>query len=157
MNLRKPTPPGLPLSGEELSFPPDKGGPRGVGFKMLQRSGSGSAIQLYPAGETRPTKKHFVLEMELDIHEYLLERDVKLKGVEGVRLLHESLMNPASSEQQATALPARPASKAYHATTTIGTTADYIVVEMAKHLLGENWLPDYVAKANIGGIERVLL
>ncbi len=38
-----------------------------------------------------------------------------------------------------------------------GTTADYIVVEMAKHLLGENWLPDYVAKANNGGIERVLL
>ncbi len=38
-----------------------------------------------------------------------------------------------------------------------GTTADYIVVEMAKHLLGANWLPDYVAKANNGGIERVLL
>ena len=38
-----------------------------------------------------------------------------------------------------------------------GTTADYIVVEMAKHLLGENWMPDYVAKANAGGIERVLV
>jgi FAD/FMN-containing dehydrogenase/Fe-S oxidoreductase len=38
-----------------------------------------------------------------------------------------------------------------------GTTTDYIVVEMAKHLLGENWLPDYVTKANNGGIERVLL
>jgi FAD/FMN-containing dehydrogenase/Fe-S oxidoreductase len=38
-----------------------------------------------------------------------------------------------------------------------GTTADYIVVEMARHLLGENWLPDYVAKANSGGIERVLV
>ena len=38
-----------------------------------------------------------------------------------------------------------------------GTTADYIVVEMAKHLLGENWLVDYVNKANNGGIERVLL
>jgi len=38
-----------------------------------------------------------------------------------------------------------------------GTTADYVVVEMAKHLLGENWLPEYVAKANKGGIERVLL
>lgn len=37
------------------------------------------------------------------------------------------------------------------------TTADYIVVEMAKHLLGENWLPDYVARANNGGIERVLV
>ena len=35
--------------------------------------------------------------------------------------------------------------------------ADYVVVEMARHLLGETWLPDYVAKANRGGIERVLL
>ncbi|HMZ83695.1 MAG TPA: DUF3683 domain-containing protein [Rhodocyclaceae bacterium] len=38
-----------------------------------------------------------------------------------------------------------------------GTQADYIVVEMAKHLLGENWMAEYVAKANAGGIERVLL
>ena len=38
-----------------------------------------------------------------------------------------------------------------------GTTADYIVVEMARHLLGENWLPDYVARANNGGIERILV
>jgi FAD/FMN-containing dehydrogenase/Fe-S oxidoreductase len=38
-----------------------------------------------------------------------------------------------------------------------GTQADYIVVEMARHLLGENWLPEYVRKANAGGIERVLL
>jgi FAD/FMN-containing dehydrogenase/Fe-S oxidoreductase len=38
-----------------------------------------------------------------------------------------------------------------------GTTADYIVVEMAKHLLGANWMAEYVEKANNGGIERVLL
>jgi Fe-S oxidoreductase len=38
-----------------------------------------------------------------------------------------------------------------------GTTADYIVVEMAKHILGPDWMADYVAKANHGGIERVLL
>jgi FAD/FMN-containing dehydrogenase/Fe-S oxidoreductase len=38
-----------------------------------------------------------------------------------------------------------------------GTTADYIVVEMATNLLGINWLQDYVANANNGGIERVLL
>ena len=38
-----------------------------------------------------------------------------------------------------------------------GTRADYIVVELAKHLLGENWMADYVGKANTGGIERVLL
>jgi len=35
--------------------------------------------------------------------------------------------------------------------------ADYIVVEMARLMLGENWMPDYVAKANAGGIERVLV
>lgn len=35
--------------------------------------------------------------------------------------------------------------------------ADYIVVEMARQILGENWMPDYVAKANAGGIERVLV
>ena len=38
-----------------------------------------------------------------------------------------------------------------------GTTADYIVVEMARHLLGENWMADYVKNANSGGIERVLV
>jgi len=38
-----------------------------------------------------------------------------------------------------------------------GMEADYIVVEMAQHLLGAQWLPEYVAKANQGGIERVLL
>jgi Fe-S oxidoreductase len=35
--------------------------------------------------------------------------------------------------------------------------ADYIVVELAKHVLGANWLPQYVARANAGGIERVLV
>ena len=35
--------------------------------------------------------------------------------------------------------------------------ADYIVVEMARTLIGANWLPEYVASANCGGIERVLL
>ena len=38
-----------------------------------------------------------------------------------------------------------------------GITADYIVVEMAKRILGENWMQDYVHKANNGGIEKVLL
>jgi Fe-S oxidoreductase len=37
------------------------------------------------------------------------------------------------------------------------TSADYIVVEMAKHLLGDNWMQEYVVKANAGGIERVLV
>ena len=38
-----------------------------------------------------------------------------------------------------------------------GTSADYIVVELAKRLLGERWMADYVARARAGGIERVLL
>jgi FAD/FMN-containing dehydrogenase/Fe-S oxidoreductase len=38
-----------------------------------------------------------------------------------------------------------------------GTDADYIVVEMVRHLLGENWMPEYVARANNGGIERILV
>ena len=35
--------------------------------------------------------------------------------------------------------------------------ADYIVIEMARHILGDNWLKDYVDRANAGGIERVLV
>ena len=35
--------------------------------------------------------------------------------------------------------------------------ADYIVVEMARHVLGADWLPAYVERANHGGIERVLV
>jgi len=38
-----------------------------------------------------------------------------------------------------------------------GTRADYLVVELARRLLGEDWLPGFVRKANAGGIERVLL
>jgi Fe-S oxidoreductase len=38
-----------------------------------------------------------------------------------------------------------------------GIEADYIVVELARHLLGENWQADYIDKASNGGIERVLL
>ena len=38
-----------------------------------------------------------------------------------------------------------------------GLDADYIVVELARHLLGSDWLPRYVAAANSGGIERVLV
>ncbi|WP_179403579.1 DUF3683 domain-containing protein [Burkholderia guangdongensis] len=35
--------------------------------------------------------------------------------------------------------------------------ADYVVVEIARQVLGENWMADYVARANSGGIERVLV
>ncbi|WP_300456316.1 DUF3683 domain-containing protein [Accumulibacter sp.] len=37
------------------------------------------------------------------------------------------------------------------------TQADYVVVEIVKRLLGENWMADYVKRANNGGIERILL
>jgi len=39
----------------------------------------------------------------------------------------------------------------------VAVDADYIVVEMARHILGEEWLTRYVAAANSGGIERVLV
>ncbi len=38
-----------------------------------------------------------------------------------------------------------------------GTQADYIVVEIARRVLGEHWLADYVKAATAGGIERVLV
>jgi len=38
-----------------------------------------------------------------------------------------------------------------------GMDADYIVVEIARHRLGAEWMADYVRAANSGGIERVLL
>jgi FAD/FMN-containing dehydrogenase/Fe-S oxidoreductase len=39
----------------------------------------------------------------------------------------------------------------------VAVEADYIVVEIARHLLGPDWMPDYVRRANDGGIERVLV
>ncbi|WP_255991546.1 DUF3683 domain-containing protein [Chitinolyticbacter albus] len=38
-----------------------------------------------------------------------------------------------------------------------GTEADYIVIEIAKHVLGGDWQSSYVERARNGGIERVLL
>jgi len=38
-----------------------------------------------------------------------------------------------------------------------GLKTDYIVVELARHLLGEGWQETFLAKARDGGIERVLL
>ena len=155
----------------------------------------------------------------LDIHEYLLEKGVKLEGVNGVRYMYHDpchtpmktyqplkvvneLMNqPVALNQRccgesgtlATSRPdistqvrfrkeheMRTGAEALRADGFTGeikvltacpscmqglsrfdndsdTEADYIVVEMAKHLLGANWMADYVKKANNGGIERVLL
>lgn len=155
----------------------------------------------------------------LDIHEYLLEKDVKLNSVTGVRYMyHDPCHTPMKThkpitvvnELMGTTVPlndrccgesgtlatTRPdistqirfrkeeemrkgaaALRTDHFSGDIkvltscpsclmglsrynedsATTADYIVVEMAKHLLGENWMADYVYKANNGGIERVLV
>jgi FAD/FMN-containing dehydrogenase/heterodisulfide reductase subunit C len=38
-----------------------------------------------------------------------------------------------------------------------GTAPDYIVVELAKRLLGEQWMTSYLTRVGNGGIERVLL
>ena len=38
-----------------------------------------------------------------------------------------------------------------------GVEADYIVIEMASHLLGEGWQMDFINRAREGGIEKVLL
>ncbi|NIF56694.1 (Fe-S)-binding protein, partial [Burkholderia sp. Ax-1724] len=36
-------------------------------------------------------------------------------------------------------------------------SSDYIVVEMARKILGEEWLANYVSEVNRGGIERILV
>ncbi|MHB1374797.1 MAG: DUF3683 domain-containing protein [Thauera sp.] len=156
----------------------------------------------------------------LDIHEYLMEKGVKLEGVGGVKYMyHEPCHTPMKQyqgikvanelmgtrvdlsdrccgesgtlavarpdistqvrfrkqeeiEKGAAALREGDASVKVKMLTSCpsclqgmhryandagGIEPDYIVVELAKHLLGDNWLPDYVGKANNGGIERVLL
>lgn len=150
----------------------------------------------------------------IDIHEYLLEKGVKLDGVAGRRYLyHDPCHSPikttqpikvvnalmggdvvqnerccgesgtfaatrpdiatqvrsrkeeeirkdlAQGEGPATMLTSCPSClqglSRYGADT--GIEADYIVVEMAKRILGEDWMRDYVEKARQGGVERVLL
>jgi len=151
----------------------------------------------------------------LDIHEYLLEKGVKLDGATGVRYLyHDPCHTPIKTAKPIGVVTAlmgddvalsdrccgesgtlamtrpdistqvrfskeeslRKSMKEIHAEQVkvltscpsclqglarfegdTGAQADYIVVEMARRLLGENWLPEFVAKANAGGIERVLL
>jgi len=155
----------------------------------------------------------------LDIHEYLMEKGVKLEGVEGTRYMYhdpchtpmkvyaplavtKSLMGQEvpltdrccgdagsfaySRPDIATQVKFRKQEEIENGAAKLradgfkgdvkiltscpaclqglsrydddaGTKADYIVVELAKHLLGDNWMADYVGKANTGGIERVLL
>ena len=155
----------------------------------------------------------------IDIHEYLLEKGVKLQGVEGTRFMYHDpchtpmkiyqplkvvnelmgvpvALNDRCCGESGTFAASRPDISTqvrfrkeeemrkganalrrddYMGQVKIltscpsclqglsrynddsGTTADYIVVEMARRLLGENWMANYVQKANDGGIERVLL
>jgi len=155
----------------------------------------------------------------IDIHEYLLEKNVKLQGIEGTRFMYHDpchtpmkiyqplkvvnqlmgvpvILNDRCCGESGTLAATRPdistqvrfrkeeemrkgadelRKDGYTGEIKIltscpsclqglsrynedsETTADYIVVEMAKRLLGENWMADYIEKANKGGIERVLL
>jgi Fe-S oxidoreductase len=147
----------------------------------------------------------------LDIHEFLLEKNIKIEGVNGVRYMYHdpchspmkthnplkvvsSLMDtdvPLSDrccgesgtlavtrpdistqvrfrkqiemEKDATALHQDFIGEVKVLTSCPSclqglsrfdadskTSADYIVVEMAKHLLGDNWMQEYVVKANAG-------
>jgi Fe-S oxidoreductase len=38
-----------------------------------------------------------------------------------------------------------------------GVQADYIVVELARNLLGEDWMDAFIKRVNDGGMEKVLL
>jgi FAD/FMN-containing dehydrogenase/Fe-S oxidoreductase len=158
----------------------------------------------------------------IDIHEYLMEKNVRLEGVTGSRYMYHdpchspmktydplkvvnTLINDSSNgriekndrccgesgtlaltrpdvstqvrfrkeeelRDAATALRADGAQKIkvltscpsclqglkrYNADADLD--AEYIVVEIARHLLGPNWMADFVARANNGGIERVLV
>jgi FAD/FMN-containing dehydrogenase/Fe-S oxidoreductase len=155
----------------------------------------------------------------LDIHEYLMEKGVKLDGVSGIRYLyHDPCHTPMKThapltvtqtligqdvplsdrccgdsgsfayarpdiatqvkfrkQQEIEAGAAKLRADGFTGEVKIltacpaclqgliryeddaSTQADYIVVELAKHLLGPNWLADYVKQASHGGIERVLL
>ncbi|MEW6512738.1 MAG: DUF3683 domain-containing protein [Pseudomonadota bacterium] len=158
----------------------------------------------------------------LDIHEYLMEKGVKLEGVKGVQYLYHDpchtpmkqhnptkvastllgkpvLLSDRCCGESGTLAVTRPdvstqvrfrkqqeielgveqlklgAGGTAPQTTKILTScpsclqglsryredaaieADYIVVELARHILGEDWLDRYVNAANAGGIERVLL
>ncbi len=155
----------------------------------------------------------------LDIHEYLLERGVRLEGVEGVRYMyHDPCHTPMKTHSPlnvVNTLMATPVLSSERCCGESGTLAvtrpdistqvrfrkeeelrrvatqirsggndvsvkvltscpsclqglarfagdadiepDYIVVEMARRLLGADWMSDYVSRVNNGGIERVLL
>jgi len=103
-------------------------------------------------GVTRPdvsTQVRFRKEQELRKNEQQLSELAAQNGV----------AKPAGSTKILTSCPSCfQGLSRYQGDMTNGLLeADYIVVEMARHILGENWMPEYVAQANAGGIERVLV
>ncbi|WP_407669292.1 DUF3400 domain-containing protein [Orrella marina] len=155
----------------------------------------------------------------IDIHEYLLEKNVKLEGIQGVRYMYHDpchtpmkLQDPMKTVRSlvgddaiktdrccgesgtlavtrpdiSTQVRFRKEQELEKNVSTLradgftgelkmltscpsclqglsrygddtGANADYIVVEMARHILGPTWMEDYVNQANNGGIERVLV
>ena len=155
----------------------------------------------------------------LDIHEYLLERGVKLDGVQGARYMyHDPCHTPIKTQSPIKVVNAlmganvRPSARCCGESGTLAATradistqvrfrkqeelergaaalrtrdfkgavkvltscpsclqglsrfhddtrveAEYIVVEIARHLLGADWMSVFVRKVTHGGIERVLL
>ena len=157
----------------------------------------------------------------LDIHEYLMEKGVKMEGVDGVQYLyHEPCHTPMKTYESTnvaatllgqsvtlsdrccgeagsfatarpdiatqvrfrkeeeitmgiqeltgndmavkgnvkmlTSCPACQQGLSRYSEDT-GIETDYIVVEVANHVLGENWQPKFIEAVKNGGIERVLL
>jgi len=73
----------------------------------------------------------------------------------GIRELGSDTSNPAQVKLL-TSCPACQQGLARYADET-GLKTDYIVVELARHLLGEGWQDDFIERAKSDGIERVLL
>ena len=61
--------------------------------------------------------------------------------------------DPGAKIKMLTSCPSCLQGMARYANDAGGIEPDYIVVEMAKHLLGENWLPEYVSKAHDAGMK----
>ncbi|MDR1855485.1 MAG: DUF3683 domain-containing protein [Azoarcus sp.] len=65
--------------------------------------------------------------------------------------------NPTAPTRILTACPSCLQGLARYSEVAGGTEADYLVIEVARRVLGDNWMENYVQKASNGGIERVLL
>ena len=74
----------------------------------------------------------------------------------GIEQLSGNPVNKNGKVKMLTSCPACQQGLSRYADDT-GLDTDYIVVELCKSNLGEHWQDDFVAKANAGGIERVLL